>query len=641
MSTVILGGGIIGSSIAYYLSENVSSDEIHIVEASSQLFSAASGYAAGFLAKDWFAPALAPLGALSFNLHQSLAAKHGGAQKWGYMKGTALSLDVSAKKKGGAHGDDWLSAGTSRAETTASSSSHIHAEVPGWLTKQKEGVLEKISDDDTVAQVDPLRLSKFLLESSLSRGVRLHNPAKATSIITDQVSGTITGVRIVNLATRAECTLPCTNIIICAGPWTPQVYHDLFPSSRLSIPITSLAGYSLVIRSPRYTLEDERVTYAGRSHAVFMSHPVSSGFCPEIFSRQGGEIYIAGLNHTHIPLPAQAEDSCRIMEQKEITRLTKVAVRLMGGLTEDSVESTDNIANTNDLEILREGLCFRPVSARGVPFVARVDDDLLGELKTGSRNRTETGRGKGGVFIASGHGPWGISLSLGTGKVIAQMVKGVEPDVDIIMANYLASIFGTEQDKVNCSFYYKIGACRHGDRCSRKHVKPSYSQTILMPNMYQNPAYDPKNKMNPSQLQNHFDAFYEDVWCEMCKYGELEELVVCDNNNDHLIGNVYARFKYEEDAQAACDALNSRWYAARPIYCELSPVTDFREACCRLNSGEGCVRGGFCNFIHRKDPSPELDRELRLSTKKWLRERGRDARSVSRSPSPEPTRRRF
>lgn len=86
--------------------------------------------------------------------------------------------------------------------------------------------------------------------------------------------------------------------------------------------------------------------------------------------------------------------------------------------------------------------------------------------------------------------------------------------------------------QVNCSFYYKIGACRHGDRCSRKHVKPSYSQTVLLPNLYQNPAYDPKNKMNPSQLQNHFDAFYEDFWCEMCKYGELEEVVVCDNNND-------------------------------------------------------------------------------------------------------------
>lgn len=228
------------------------------------------------------------------------------------------------------------------------------------------------------------------------------------------------------------------------------------------------------------------------------------------------------------------------------------------------------------------------------------------------------------------------------------------------MALHLASIFGTEMDKVNCSFYYKIGACRHGDRCSRKHVKPSYSQTILLPNLYQNPAYDPKNKMNASQLQNHFDAFYEDFWCEMCKYGEIEEVVVCDNNNDRkslfpshrtynfntntvptdLIGNVYARFKYEDSAQKACDALNSRWYAARPIYCELSPVTDFREACCRLNSGEGCVRGGFCNFIHRKNPSEELERELELSTKKWLRERGRDERSMSRSPSPEPTRKR-
>lgn len=119
------------------------------------------------------------------------------------------------------------------------------------------------------------------------------------------------------------------------------------------------------------------------------------------------------------------------------------------------------------------------------------------------------------------------------------------------------------------------------------------------------------------------------------------EVMLANNPPSDLIGNVYARFKYEEDAQEACNTLNSRWYAARPIYCELSPVTDFREACCRLNSGEGCVRGGFCNFIHRKDPGPELDRELRHSTKKWLKERGRDPRSASRSPSPEPTRRRY
>lgn len=36
---------------------------------------------------------------------------------------------------------------------------------------------------------------------------------------------------------------------------------------------------------------------------------------------------------------------------------------------------------------------------------------------------------------------------------------------------------------------------------------------------------------------------------------------VCDNVGDHLIGNVYARFDWEDEAQAAVEALNKRWYA--------------------------------------------------------------------------------
>lgn len=122
------------------------------------------------------------------------------------------------------------------------------------------------------------------------------------------------------------------------------------------------------------------------------------------------------------------------------------------------------------------------------------------------------------------------------------------------MANHLASIFGTEKDRVNCPFYFKIGwvytavrqakqstwlrrqtvaqtfpacppticlvhastpcstlrpqpchlhgphpphtqtlpfpprsACRHGDRCSRLHNRPTISPTLLLQNMYQNP----------------------------------------------------------------------------------------------------------------------------------------------------------
>jgi len=53
----------------------------------------------------------------------------------------------------------------------------------------------------------------------------------------------------------------------------------------------------------------------------------------------------------------------------------------------------------------------------------------------------------------------------------------------------LASIFGTEKDKVNCSFYFKIGACRHGQKCLRNHMRPTVSPTILMPNLYQSPKW--------------------------------------------------------------------------------------------------------------------------------------------------------
>ncbi|RKP12803.1 putative splicing factor U2AF 23 kDa subunit, partial [Piptocephalis cylindrospora] len=192
------------------------------------------------------------------------------------------------------------------------------------------------------------------------------------------------------------------------------------------------------------------------------------------------------------------------------------------------------------------------------------------------------------------------------------------------MAEHLASIYGTEKDKVNCSFYFKIGACRHGDRCSRKHVKPAYSTTILMPNLFLDPDTVPTLQVGKDQLQEHFELFYEDIYIELCKYGELEEMIVCENVGDHLVGNVYARYAFEEEAGNACEAINQRFYAGRPIYAELSPVTDFRESCCRQHEVGECTRGGFCNFMHVRRPSRELERSLRSAMKSYLREKGQD-----------------
>ncbi|KAI9315399.1 hypothetical protein BX666DRAFT_1962398 [Dichotomocladium elegans] len=195
------------------------------------------------------------------------------------------------------------------------------------------------------------------------------------------------------------------------------------------------------------------------------------------------------------------------------------------------------------------------------------------------------------------------------------------------MAEYLASIYGTEKDKVNCSFYFKIGACRHGERCSRKHVKPTFSQTILIANMYKNPAHEQIYAIPPDQLQEDFDLFYEDVFTELASFGEVEEMIVCDNIGDHLVGNVYCQYRYEEAAGKAVESLNNRFYAGRPLYAELSPVTDFREACCRQHEGSECNRGGFCNFMHLRHPSRTLKRELADAQKLTIREKERGMRN--------------
>ncbi|CAI9097830.1 OLC1v1034335C2 [Oldenlandia corymbosa var. corymbosa] len=203
------------------------------------------------------------------------------------------------------------------------------------------------------------------------------------------------------------------------------------------------------------------------------------------------------------------------------------------------------------------------------------------------------------------------------------------------MAEHLASIFGTEKDRVNCPFYFKIGACRHGDRCSRLHTKPSISPTLLLSNMYQRPdmitpGVDPQGQpLDPKKIQHHFEDFYEDLFEELSKYGEIQNLNICDNLADHMVGNVYVQFREEDHAAAALQNLSGRFYAGRPIIVDFSPVTDFREATCRQYEENVCNRGGYCNFMHLKKISRELRRQL------FGRSKRRRSRSRSRSASPQ------
>ncbi|XP_039706065.1 splicing factor U2AF 26 kDa subunit isoform X3 [Pteropus medius] len=177
---------------------------------------------------------------------------------------------------------------------------------------------------------------------------------------------------------------------------------------------------------------------------------------------------------------------------------------------------------------------------------------------------------------------------------------------------------------VNCSFYFKIGACRHGDRCSRLHNKPTFSQvpspnfrpfsqelghgpTVVLLNLYRNP----QNTAQTADGSHCHVSDVEEVFTELQeKYGEIEEMNVCDNLGDHLVGNVYVKFRREQDAERAVAELNNRWFNGQAVHAELSPVTDFRESCCRQYEMGECTRGGFCNFMHLRPISRNLRRQL-------------------------------
>jgi glycine/D-amino acid oxidase-like deaminating enzyme len=256
----------------------------------------------------------------------------------------------------------------------------------------------------------------FLVDSCVSQGVQLHYPTTPVSI-KKNASGELSGVTIKSTTDGSVHDIPCRTILFASGAWTPTVFRELFPHSKLQIPITSLAGHHIVVRSPRLpapstqALEDkvESEAQGNKCHAVFSSS--MGGFSPEFFSRVSGEIWFGGLNSSTLPLPHLATDAK--VEEDSVECLKGVARNLLGSSEPD---------HNDDLDVIQTGVCFRPVTRSGKPILSRIEDDKLGGVKS---------QRSGGVFVAAGHGPWGIALSLGTGMVMAEMIEEIETSADV------------------------------------------------------------------------------------------------------------------------------------------------------------------------------------------------------------------
>src|SRR5437660_9969077 len=105
MRVLICGGGVIGASIAYFLSRR--GVEAIVVERTG-LACAASGNSGGFLAGDWCdGSPLAPLARRSFALHAELAREID--EDWGYRRLDTYGGFAGIRASGSAYELGWLS----------------------------------------------------------------------------------------------------------------------------------------------------------------------------------------------------------------------------------------------------------------------------------------------------------------------------------------------------------------------------------------------------------------------------------------------------------------------------------------------------------------------------------------------------
>lgn len=244
---------------------------------------------------------------------------------------------------------------------------------------------------------EPLRLCRFLLQECESRSnIHVHNPALATLSPKPVVVPTTT-VHIQYRDSDKSIDVTCENIIVTSGPWTTSVLSTLFPHLAPSaIPrIMALSGHSILLRSKNWP---EAGISDPPCHAVFINDP-SSKHSPEAISRLGGEIYIAGVNDADTPLP-ESPGSSAPLDHECVELLTEIGKKLCGDV---------------DVEVSRSAICFRPITSDGNPFIGRVGVEREGL----------------NVWVGAGHGPWGISLSLGTGMVLSELVLGLRTSVDI------------------------------------------------------------------------------------------------------------------------------------------------------------------------------------------------------------------
>ncbi|KIP10790.1 hypothetical protein PHLGIDRAFT_28272 [Phlebiopsis gigantea 11061_1 CR5-6] len=392
---VIVGGGIIGCTTAYYLATHPASasgeTKVTLIEASEGgAAQGASGKAGGLVAK-WAYPS--ELVDVSFAEHVRLAEEHDGAGRWGWR-----FVGCGSWQGRGEAGDDGAGSGAGVAGRRKSLEKTLGLGggsewkrrrdtfgLPDDLDWVQEGLTTAYSAmapaGDT-AQVHPYLFTTRMLALAQERGV-VFVRGKAHAIGIDSHTRTVSGVTYTTAA-GDEQTIPATHAVLAAGVWSAA----LLPA----LPIEGTRAHSITIRPTQdtviapYVLFTEILLPPSGSRARRHTEEAS----PEIYARPDNEVYCCG--------PGDDSAVPETVDDVEVDESACDAIK-------EHVSSIS--AQLREGRVERKQACFLPVvrsSGGGGPIV--------GEAKSVAK----------GLVIATGHTCWGICNAPGTAKAVAELI---------------------------------------------------------------------------------------------------------------------------------------------------------------------------------------------------------------------------
>ncbi|EIW79683.1 DAO-domain-containing protein [Coniophora puteana RWD-64-598 SS2] len=367
---VIIGGGIIGCTTAYYLTRHPSfspsSTKITVLEASRNgVAQGASGKAGGLVAS-WAFPR--ELVDISFAEHVKLAEENGGAARWGWRYTNCGSWEG----RGAADGEGIAKSG----ENGGRASTGLPDDLD-WVGGDLTTAYSPIAGHKASAQVHPYLFTSGMMDLAKEKGAELIK-GKAVNINKD--GGRVTGVTYQESDEAQTKTIPATHVVLAAGPWTPSLEP--------SVPISTTFGCSITIRPKPSVTISPYVLFTEIQLPESDSFGKARVVSPEIYTRPDNEVYASG--HGSVPLLPDNIDDVPVSDE-DCNRIFSYVASISQELREGTIER-------------RQG-CFRPVvSTGGGPIIG------------------EAGKIAKGLYIATGHTCWGICNAPGTAKALAELI---------------------------------------------------------------------------------------------------------------------------------------------------------------------------------------------------------------------------